>query len=151
MGRVGSGVDKGSEMVLTNQSGQSLIEVALALPLLLVLFLGLVDGARAYYYAGVVANAAREGVNYAARNGSATRAQVAQRACDATGLATFGSPCAGLTVSCTVSGGDATVEVRYNFALITASIVDAAFKLNPVPIRADARFPILAVGTPCAS
>ncbi|MEK6227450.1 MAG: TadE/TadG family type IV pilus assembly protein [Chloroflexota bacterium] len=134
-----------------DQAGQSLIEVAFALPLLLVLFLGLVDGARAYYYAGVVANAAREGVNYAARNASATRAQVTQRACDATGLAAFGSPCPGLTVTCTVSGGDAIVEARYNFALITASIVEGAFKLNPIPIRADSRFPLLTVGTPCAS
>jgi len=136
---------------MADDSGQSLIEVALALPLLLVLLLGLADGARAFYYAGIVSSAAREGVNYAARNATATQAQVTQRACDATGLATFGSACPGLTVTCTVAGGDATVEVQYAFALIIGSIVDAAFKMNPIGIRADAKFPILTAGTPCAS
>jgi len=144
-------MNNGSVRRIAEDSGQSLIEVALALPLLLVLLLGLADGARAFYFAGVVTNAAREGVNYAARNADATQAQVAQRACDATGLATFGSACSGLTVTCTVAGGDATVEVRYDFALIIGSVVDAAFKMNPIAIRADARFPILTAGTPCAS
>src|SRR5439155_2146562 len=102
--RVGLGVNRGSRMALADQAGQSLIEVALALPILLVLLLGLADGARAYYYAGVVANGAREGANYAAHNGSATRAQVTQRVCDAMGLATFGSPCPGLTVTCALIG-----------------------------------------------
>jgi len=136
---------------MTESGGQSLIEVALALPLLLVLLLGMVDGARAYYVAGLVANAAREGASYAARNATATRAQVTQRACDTTGIAAFGTACPGLTVACTVSGGDASVEVRLDFSLLTASITDAAFKFNPIPIRADARFPMLTAGTPCAS
>jgi len=136
---------------MTSDGGQSLIEVALALPVLLILFLGLVDGARAYHVAAIVANAAREGANYAARNGSATQAQVTQRACDATALAAFGTTCPGLTVTCTVANGDASVEVRYDFSLITGSLVEAAFKVNPLPIRADARFPILTAGTPCAS
>lgn len=143
-------MSKGSGPI-TDARGQSLIEVALAMPLLLVLLLGVADGARAYYFAGILANAAREGVNYAARNSDATRAQVTQRACDASGLAAFGQPCPGLTVTCTVASGDATVEVRYDFSLITGSIVDAAFKINPIPIRADARFPMLTAGTPCAS
>ena len=134
-------------------SGQSVVEIALSLPLLLMILLGLADGARAYYLAGIVANAAREGVSYAARNAGVTQAQVAQRACDATSLAAFGQPCAGLQVTCSVSQGDAwvTVVVRYDFSLITGSIVQAAFKVNPLPIRADARFPILTTGNPCAS
>jgi len=57
---------------MASENGQSLIEVALALPLLLVLLLGVVDGARAYHFAGLMATAAREGANYAARNGTAT-------------------------------------------------------------------------------
>jgi len=148
---VGLGVAKGRKTAWADQAGQSLVEVGLALPILLVLLLGLADGARAYYYAGVIANGAREGANYAAYNGSATRAQVTQRVCDATGLVTFGSPCPGLTVTCALAGGDATIEARYNFALLTGSVVDAAFKVNPIVIRANARFPIFTAGTPCAS
>ncbi len=137
--------------MLTDVAGQSLIELALALPILLMLLLGLVDGARAYYFAGVVANAAREGANYAARNGTATLAQVRQRVCDSTGMVAFGSACPGLTVTCAFANGDTTVEVTYAFSLITASIADAAFKVNPLPIHAATRFPVMTVGTPCAS
>jgi Flp pilus assembly protein TadG len=134
-----------------DRAGQSLIEVALALPVLLILLLGIADGARAYYYAGVVANSAREGANYAARHETATVAQVTQRACDATGMAAFGSSCPGLTVTCESSNGDATVHVTYSFSLITASVAEAAFKINPIAIRADARFPVMTTGIPCAS
>ncbi len=142
---------KGSRVVLIDDAGQSLIEVALALPVLLMLLLGLVDGARAYYFAGVVASAAREGANYAARNEMATLAQVTQRACDSTGMVAFGNACPGLTVTCASANGDATVEVVYGFSLITASIADSAFRVNPLPIHAAARFPIMTSGTPCAS
>ena len=138
-------------MAWADQAGQSLIEVALALPVLLILLLGIADGARAYYYAGIVANGAREGANYAARHATATVAQVTQRACDATGMAAFGSSCAGLTVTCESSNGDATVHVTYSFSLITASVAEAAFKINPIAIRADARFPVMTTGIPCAS
>ena len=138
-------------MAWADQAGQSLIEVALALPVLLILLLGIADGARAYYYAGVVANGAREGANYAARHDTATVAQVTQRACDATGMAAFGSSCPGLTVTCEPSNGDATVHVTYSFSLITASVAEAAFKINPIAIRADARFPVMTTGIPCAS
>lgn len=152
MGRERMGwVLNGSRAALIDDAGQSLVEVALALPILLMLLLGLVDGARAYYFAGVVANAAREGANYAARNGTATLAQVAQRVCDSTGMVAFGNACPGLTVTCAFANGDTTVEVVYGFSLITASIVDGAFKVNPLPIHAAARFPVMTSGAPCAS
>jgi Flp pilus assembly protein TadG len=144
-------MEKGIRRFGFGQHGQSLIELALSLPLLLVLLLGLADGARAYYFAGVVANAAHEGANYAARNGSATNAQVTQRACDASGLVSFGTPCPGFAATCTFSNGDATVEVRYNFSLITTSLAQAAFKVDPITIRAAARLPVMTSGTPCAS
>jgi len=43
------------------QRGQSLIELALLLPLILFLLLGLTDVARAVFYYNVISNAAREG------------------------------------------------------------------------------------------
>ena len=137
--------------MINDDAGQSLIELALALPLLLILLLGMVDGARAYYFATIMANAAREGVNYAARNDAVTRAQVTQRACDETGLASFGQPCPDLTVTCTVVQSDVSVEVRYDFRFITGYLVDAVFQVNPLPIRAVARYPLLAGGSPCAN
>ncbi|HYX81618.1 MAG TPA: TadE/TadG family type IV pilus assembly protein [Gemmatimonadales bacterium] len=131
--------------------GQSLVEFGLALPLLMLLFLGLIDGARAYYYAGSVANAAHEAASFAARNASATRAQVTQRACDATGFATFGTPCTGLSVTCTLASGDVSVEVTYNFTLISGLLTDGAFHVNPLPIRGQGRYPLTTIGSPCAT
>src|SRR5439155_25151520 len=145
------GVSKGSSHSMTESGGQSLIEVALTLPVLLVLLLGMVDGARAYYVAGIIANAGREGANFAARNANATQAQVLQRACDVTGFATFGASCPGMQVTCVTGDGDVTVEVRYDFALLTGSVVDAAFKINPIPVRSVSRLPIMTGGTQCAA
>ena len=144
-------MDRGRRDAWADQAGQSLIEIALALPVLLLLLLGVADGARAYYYAGIVANGAREGANFAARNATATQAQVTQRVCDAMGITTFGSACPHLTVTCNGSNGDATIVAVYNVSLITGSIVESAFKVNPIPIRANARLPLLVDGTPCAS
>ena len=82
---------------------------------------------------------------------TATLAQVAQRVCDSTGMVAFGNACPSLTVTCAFANGDTTVEVVYGFSLITASIVDGAFKVNPLPIHAAARFPVMTSGAPCAS
>jgi hypothetical protein len=49
-------------------NGQSLVEFALVVPLLLLLVLGAVEIGRAAYYAIAVVNAARSGVQYGARN-----------------------------------------------------------------------------------
>lgn len=137
--------------MLTSDAGQSLIELALALPLLLIVLLGTIDGGRAYYFATVLANAAREGANYAARNDDATQAQVTQRVCDETALSSFGQPCSGLTVTCTIVQADVSVAVRYDFRLISGYLADVVFRVNPLPMRAVARYPLLTGGAPCAS
>jgi Flp pilus assembly protein TadG len=46
------------------QKGQSLVEFALAIPILLLLFVVIFDLGRAVYYSSVVHNAAREGARY---------------------------------------------------------------------------------------
>ena len=51
-----------------SQSGQTLLEVALLLPLLLVLLLGVIDMGRYAYISILVANAARAGADYGAQN-----------------------------------------------------------------------------------
>lgn len=137
--------------MLTDDAGQSLIELALALPLLLIVLLGIIDGGRAYYFATMMANAAREGASYAARNDTATRDQVTQRVCDETALASFGQPCSGLTVTCTIVQADVSVSVRYDFRFITGYLADTVFRVNPLPIRAVAQYPLLTSEAPCAS
>ena len=127
------------------EAGQSTVELALALPLLLLLLLGLVDLGRAYGVAATIGNAAREAAIYAARNSNASGADVAQRACDETGLVTYGTACPStFSVSCDPcpsGGSDVTVEVSYRFSLLSWYLVDRVFGTQPLVIRVQSRFP----------
>lgn len=58
------------------ESGSALIELALILPLLLLLFMGIVDLGRAFYYSNAVARAAEVGALYGARNPTDTSGMV---------------------------------------------------------------------------
>ena len=51
-----------------NDSGQTLIEVALLLPLLLLLLVGTIEIGRFAYYAILVANSARAGAQYGSQS-----------------------------------------------------------------------------------
>jgi len=50
------------------QSGQSLVEIALVLPVLLLLLVGIIEIGRFSYYSILVANAARAGAQYGAQD-----------------------------------------------------------------------------------
>ena len=58
----------GDAMKNTKPSGQSLIEFALTMPLLLLLVMGVFDLGRSIYYYSAVHNAAREGARFGAVN-----------------------------------------------------------------------------------
>lgn len=129
-----------------DDKGQGLVELALVLPLLLILLLGIGDLGRAFYYTVMITGAAREAAAYAAGNPSADAAAVTQHACNASGLVAFGSPCpASFAVTCIAAcptnGGDSGVRVTYGFSLISAYLVDRVFNVNPLVLRAEARFP----------
>jgi len=130
---------------LNDDFGQSLVEIALAMPLLLVILLGLADLGRAFYYTTTIANAARVGAAYAATNAStATQATVAAHVCNETGLAAY-SPtpvCPGLTTTATFGPNqDAVVTVTYNFEFFSAYLVNRVFHVDPLVLRASATFP----------
>jgi hypothetical protein len=55
-------------MKKTKNSGQSLIEFAITMPLLLLLVMGVFDLGRGIYYFSAIQNAAREGARYGAVN-----------------------------------------------------------------------------------
>lgn len=130
---------------LRNDLGQSLVELALSLPLLLVLLVGVGDVARVYAYTIAVSNAAREAAMLAVREPESDAARVAQRACDEMGLVPYGDPCpAELSVTTVPSpsfGEDATVEVRYAFTPILASLTQRLFTFGPIAVRAHATMP----------
>ena len=52
----------------TKNSGQSLVEFAVTIPLLLLLIMGVFDLGRGIYYYSAIHNAAREGARYGATN-----------------------------------------------------------------------------------
>jgi len=140
--------------LMVEQGGQSLVEFALALPVLLLILLGLADFGRAFYYTTAIANAARAGAEYAARNAGAgaTVGTITNKVCNETGFYAYqpnpsAPPCPlAVTVSPSppvAGGGDVTVTVTYDFNLLSAYLVSRITNVNPIPLRAQAIFPVL--------
>src|SRR5437588_12801047 len=72
--------------IFGGNSGQSLVELALALPLLLLILIGLADLGRSFYYTTAIASAARQGAAYVAATTPPINATTLKgKACPATG------------------------------------------------------------------
>ncbi len=106
------------------QGGQSLVEFALVVPLLLVLIIGIAEFGRAWMTRTIMTGAAREAVRIAAvRNGSGTtdntwRAR-AEEVLSSAGIT-------GATVTLDDGGvafGTVTVRVAYEFPVVVAGFV----------------------------
>ena len=111
----------------SRQRGASLLELAVVLPILLLLSIGAVDFARAYYLGIEVASAARAGAQYGAQNAGTTtdiagmEAAATADASNVTGLtpsASWGCMCSdgsGQSASCgsPPSCGSGTQQVNY--------------------------------------
>jgi Flp pilus assembly protein TadG len=82
-------------------NGSSLVEMALLMPVLMLLFVGTVDFGRAYYAAIEVSSAAEAGALYGVQNPTDTAGMVAASRLDAgdlpsmTPVATYGCQCSG--------------------------------------------------------
>ncbi len=126
-------------------SGQSMVELALMLPVLAIVLVGILDLGRIYYAYITVVNVARAGARYAA-------AHPPKPSCDpdldAAGLAaielrarkeaeTSGINPAQLTIRVSCGSSDfempIMVTVWYNFQMITTRIVG----LGPIRLRSD--------------
>jgi Flp pilus assembly protein TadG len=118
-----------------------LVEVALVVPLLLVLVIGVVELGRAFSYNVMLQNAVREGAAYAARSLIASDTSVSQRVCDATGWSQSGS-CTDLVVVVTRNGiDDAIVDATYVLHPITALFASST-GMDRLQLHASASFPI---------
>ncbi|HYK98103.1 MAG TPA: TadE/TadG family type IV pilus assembly protein [Candidatus Acidoferrales bacterium] len=150
-----------------DQRGQSLIETALAIPILLLIVVGVVDVARVFVAKTETTNAAREAAALAARDPQATIEQICQRARDELGAGSGGCVSASLEVTCTrggatcgsetdlsysdptpplfttagEGGADVTVSVTYGIDLVSGQLLGRAFAVNPVAIRSAVWFP----------
>lgn len=133
----------GPYMKRTSQSGQSLVETALILPVLLLLLLGVWDFGRAIYGYITISNAARDGARVAIvdqRLGASGQPLAAEAAAnqatslglspdsdvDVTYLEDPGGPaCTPVAVGCI-----ARVDVRYSYRAITPIISSIVGSLN---------------------
>lgn len=147
------------------EGGQSLVEVAVCLPILLLIVIGIVDIGRVFTYKVAVANAAREAAFYGASDPqTATNGlkSICQRARDELGAGSAPDPCSttSITVSCsrggldcgtapavpalyqtaTAGGAEVSVTVTYRVPLLSTYLVGRAFNVNPVSISATAMF-----------
>lgn len=119
----------------SSQSGQALVELALAMSFLLVpLLIGVAELARVSYVAIEVANAAKAAAQYGAQNGTTSA--------DTTGMKTAAIndagnlPLTSSNVTVTVASGVITVEVSYPFdPLIHVPGLPSTFTLHGQAIQ----------------
>ncbi len=134
-----------SALTLKKDQGQSLVELALLLPVLILILLGAIDLGRAYFaYVGIT-NAAREGARAGMDNPtnfgdcatpSTIRFQVCQEL-SGSGI-TLANPATDITIECSAvspesysaancstvaTGGKIRVTVQYNFQFVTTEII----------------------------
>jgi len=127
--------------------GQSLVEFALVLPILLFLFMILFDFGRAVYAYSTVSDAARQGVRYAIVNQTtATIQDKAAGAATGLGIATadvdvYFHPAGQTTGDCSPLdlGCVAEVRVPYRWTAITPIISDV---IGQIDMSSTARMPI---------
>lgn len=132
------------EGVMRSEKGQSIVEVAVLFPVLMLLLMGVVDLGRAYYAMVALNDAAEEGAMYASIDpGNLTEIQ--NRAVHASsGLITFDvnrvsrAPSSGFT-----AGEPVTVTVTYDFDIYTP-IMQTFFEGGSFTLRGEAINPIIA-------
>ncbi|MBI4320230.1 MAG: pilus assembly protein [Chloroflexi bacterium] len=123
---------------LRSSRGQSLVELALTLPILLLILLGGLDVGRAYFYQVTIANAAREGVR-AASNYNLADADIRGAARNEVG-ATIALPDSNIAINPSPirsSGQPVTVTVSYDFRALTP-VLDRILGNGPVRLAASA-------------
>jgi Flp pilus assembly protein TadG len=115
--------------------GQSLVEMALTLPVLLLLVLGFIDLGRAVYYYSALSNAVREGARFAIVQKNLDTTDGTQQDDDTIAKVT------GYSVAVPILAGDVTVD-RMSYDDVTKTyfadptglyvIVSASFAFDPV-------------------
>ena len=109
-------------MIKSDQKGQSLVEVAVALPVLLLILLGILDLGRAYFTYIALADAAAEGAAYGAIHPDDT-AQIVERAAESSnGLVTLEPDMVSVDLIDLSAGLPITVTVEYQYQLLTPII-----------------------------
>jgi Flp pilus assembly protein TadG len=104
------------------QKGQSMVEVALAMPLLILIVAGILDLGRAYFTYISLSDAAAEGASYAAIYPTHT-VQIIERAADnSNGLVVLQPEMVSVEYDSLSAGSPITVSVSFDYELLTPII-----------------------------
>jgi Flp pilus assembly protein TadG len=129
------------------KSGQGIVELALAVPVMLLLMLGTIDIGRVFFDYIELRNAAREGAGYGARlpdDTAGIRARVLNHGVPAG--TTIVIACTGnCTVTQGVPNGVGTIEVTasHTFTPVTTAFLQNWFGLSPINVSAKASMRLL--------
>jgi len=125
------------------EKGQSMVEVALTMPLLLLILMGILDLGRAYFTFVALSDAAAEGASYAAIHPT-NLTEISARAADSSdGLVTFAPEMVSVEFN-----GDAmdssvvTVTVQYDYPLLTP-VIQSMVPNGVINMRAVVAQPII--------
>lgn len=132
------------------QEGQSVLELALLLPVLLLIMAGVLDIGRAFHAYVVVVNAAREGARYASMH-PADCTEIKNHVWEESGGASINlsgvavgvcagttcSPAAGCTITEAEPGTPVTVSVQYELELVTNVVANPITGTDVLPITAS--------------
>ncbi|MBN1955206.1 MAG: pilus assembly protein [Anaerolineae bacterium] len=126
------------------QKGQSLVEFALLLPILLIIMAGVLDLGRLYYTYVAVTDAAAEGASYASRHPNAsTETITAWAQASSGGLINLEQDGTVEVIRPSLMYGDPiTVSVSYSYTVATP-FIQAMFPGGQFPLRAVASEVIL--------
>jgi Flp pilus assembly protein TadG len=102
-----------------DQKGQSLVEVALTMPILILVLVGILDLGRAYFTFIALSDAAAEGAAYAAIHPTDTTQIVARAVDSSTGLVTFEPSMVKVTANEITAGNPITVTIEYEYQILT--------------------------------
>jgi len=132
---------------LRKEKGQSMLELALVLPLLIIILAGVLDLGRLYYAYVAVTDAAAEGASYAAIHPEQRdRDEVFRRAQEASrGLVQIAPDMVAVDCPTVASGAPITVTVSYSFTVATP-VINAIVPDGVLMLRAVANEAILAGG-----
>jgi hypothetical protein len=104
------------------EHGQSLVEFALLLPILLIILAGVFDLGRAYYGYVVITDAAAEGAAYGSSHPNDTAGIIARAVAASTGLVEVNPGYVEIIKPTVAVGSPITVRVSYDHLLVTPLI-----------------------------
>lgn len=141
--RAGTGAPAGRR---GRKRGQSLVELCLAMPLMLLLLLGAIDVGRVFYYTIQMHNAVREGAGYGAHNPTDTAGMASRVTAEASFVSSVSAICNG---TCTGTNGQisgnptVTVSATYTFTPITTGFLQKYFGMKPIALKASSTMNVL--------